>query len=212
MRTFSEGISDESLSLLGMNSSRLRILDFSQGKQGHHSSALCRLLNEALSVRDPDEIRLSGTLTFNDVVNKLIQIVVNPLAVLVSREDRPVYPTQLVDNACKLMVAMITELSTRVTIEKPQPDAPGLASTLSSMTPLATPTRFSRVQMGRTWNTGNGSPDAICFTVDRSGISIAGATIYGASTATLDWVYELDLLDFSAAGPSADLAGQCTSG
>lgn len=145
-------------------------------------------------------------LTFNDVVSKLIRIVVNPLAVLVSREDIPVYSTQLVDNACKLLVAMITELSTRVTIEKPQSDAPG-PSSLSSMTPLVTPTRFSRVQMGRTWNTGNGSPDAICFTVDRSGISIAGATIYGASTATLDWVYELDLLDFSAAGPSADLAG-----
>ncbi|XP_028966426.1 E3 ubiquitin-protein ligase MYCBP2 [Galendromus occidentalis] len=164
-----------------------------------------RLLNEALSVRDPDDMRLSGTLTFKDVVDKLIQIVVNPLAILVGHGERSVCPPQLVDNACKLLVAIISELSTRVAIEKPHADAPG-HSNLSSMTPLVTPTRFKRVQMGRTWNTGNGSPDAICFTVDRSGISIAGATIYGASKASSDWVYELDLLDFSAAGPSADLA------
>ena len=50
----------------------------------------------------------------------------------------------------------------------------------------------------RTWNTGNGSPDAICFSVDRPGVMITGAGVYGG-VGTFD--YELELLsDQSSAG------------
>ncbi|KAK1123903.1 hypothetical protein K0M31_006933 [Melipona bicolor] len=55
-----------------------------------------------------------------------------------------------------------------------------------------TPSRFTRVNQTRSWNTGNGSPDAICFSVDRSGIAIAGVGIYGGVGM---YDYELELLD-----------------
>lgn len=56
-----------------------------------------------------------------------------------------------------------------------------------------TSSRFTKVSQNRTWNTGNGSPDAICFSVDRSGIMIAGVTVYGG--VGNEWHYELELLD-----------------
>lgn len=56
-----------------------------------------------------------------------------------------------------------------------------------------TPSRFTKVSQNRTWNTGNGSPDAICFSVDRSGVMIAGVTVYGG--VGNEWHYELELLD-----------------
>ena len=56
----------------------------------------------------------------------------------------------------------------------------------------ATPSRFMRTNQTRTWNTGNGSPDAICFSVDKPGVVIAGACVYGGM-GVLE--YELELLD-----------------
>lgn len=41
------------------------------------------------------------------------------------------------------------------------------------------------------WNTGNGSPDAICFSVDKPGIFIMGCCVYGG---TGSYTYELELL------------------
>lgn len=36
-----------------------------------------------------------------------------------------------------------------------------------------------RVNQSRAWHTGNGSPDAICFTVDRPGVMLVGVCAYG---------------------------------
>ena len=44
---------------------------------------------------------------------------------------------------------------------------------------LCTPCRFSHTSQNAYWNTGNGSPDAVCFVVDRPGICIAGVCVYG---------------------------------
>lgn len=55
-----------------------------------------------------------------------------------------------------------------------------------------TPSRFTRTNQSRTWNTGNGSPDAICFQVDRAGISIVGVGVYGGIG---HYEYELELLE-----------------
>ena len=55
-----------------------------------------------------------------------------------------------------------------------------------------TPNRFTRTSNNRTWNTGNGSPDAICFSVDRPGIFIVGCCVYGGMGT---YEYELELLD-----------------
>ncbi|XP_044762914.1 E3 ubiquitin-protein ligase MYCBP2 [Coccinella septempunctata] len=55
-----------------------------------------------------------------------------------------------------------------------------------------TPSRFTRTNQSRTWNTGNGSPDAICFQVDHPGISIAGVGVYGGIG---HYDYEVELLE-----------------
>lgn len=55
-----------------------------------------------------------------------------------------------------------------------------------------TPSRFARTNQSRSWNTGNRASDAICFQVDRSGISIVGAGIYSGAG---HYDYELELLE-----------------
>lgn len=65
-----------------------------------------------------------------------------------------------------------------------------------------TPCRFVRMSQSRTWSTGNGSPDAVCFSVDRQGVLVAGVCVYGG-VGTYD--YEVELLDEdSLAGAGAD--------
>ena len=56
----------------------------------------------------------------------------------------------------------------------------------------ATPSRFGNVSQNRSWNTGNGAPDAICFTVDRPNISIIGVGVFAGSGT---YGYELELLE-----------------
>ncbi|XP_052871008.1 E3 ubiquitin-protein ligase highwire [Anopheles cruzii] len=55
----------------------------------------------------------------------------------------------------------------------------------------STGSRFGKIDLGKTWNTGNFGPDAIAFTVDRGGISIAGACVYSGSGS---YEYQLELL------------------
>lgn len=55
-----------------------------------------------------------------------------------------------------------------------------------------TPSRFTRTNQSRTWNTGNGSPDAVSFQVDRPGISVVGVGIYGGLG---HYEYEMELLE-----------------
>ena len=55
-----------------------------------------------------------------------------------------------------------------------------------------TPCRFGRVSQGCYWNTGNGSPDALCFSVDRPGVVVAGVGVYcGGAGATYECDVEL---------------------
>lgn len=51
--------------------------------------------------------------------------------------------------------------------------------------------RFARCDQSRTWNTGSFGPDAIAFSVDRSGIAIAGCMVY---TGSGSYEYQLELL------------------
>lgn len=48
-----------------------------------------------------------------------------------------------------------------------------------------------RVNQTRAWNTGNGSPDAICFTVDRPGVTLVGVCVYGGLG---NYEYSVELL------------------
>lgn len=55
-----------------------------------------------------------------------------------------------------------------------------------------TPSRFTRLSESRTWSTGNSSPDAICFSVDRPNIFIGGVCVF-CGTGTYE--YNLELLE-----------------
>lgn len=55
----------------------------------------------------------------------------------------------------------------------------------------ASPNRFTKTSQGRSWNTGNGSPDAICLTVDKPGIVLVGVCVYGGGGIH---EYELEVL------------------
>ena len=57
---------------------------------------------------------------------------------------------------------------------------------------FTTPSRYTRVSQGRGWSTGNGTPDAVCFSVDKPGILVAGFCVYGGGG---HHNYELELLD-----------------
>lgn len=47
------------------------------------------------------------------------------------------------------------------------------------------------MSQGRSWNTGNGSPDAICLTVDKPGVVLVGFCVYGGGGIH---EYELEVL------------------
>lgn len=55
----------------------------------------------------------------------------------------------------------------------------------------STPNRFTKTSQGRSWNTGNGSPDAICFSVDKPGVVVVGFSVYGGGGIH---EYELEVL------------------
>ncbi|KAJ8737325.1 hypothetical protein PYW07_000596 [Mythimna separata] len=91
---------------------------------------------------------------------------------------------RLSEFCCKLTARIVAELSTSATSIREDTDS-------NTVKNLVTPSRFMRVNQSRAWNTGNGSPDAICFTVDRSGITLVGVSVYGGLG---NYEYSLELL------------------
>lgn len=61
----------------------------------------------------------------------------------------------------------------------------------------ASPNRFTKTSQGRSWNTGNGSPDAICLTVDKPGVVLVGVCVYGGGGIH---EYELEVLADDVSG------------
>ena len=149
--------------------------------------------------------------SFRDIFNNLLKIIGQPIKYYLELENcantsdtdiengfelENSYSIQLVENSCNLITTIMSELVAQVT---------GIgydSQAVSGQQLHLTPSRFSRVSQNRTWNTGNGSPDAICFSVDRPGISIAGVTVYGGIGN--EWHYELELLDYGAGQASDD--------
>lgn len=95
------------------------------------------------------------------------------------------YPQQLVSNTCSLLAALISELAASATGSDTEITPP-------SRPLLITPNRFTRTSTSAYWNTGQGSPEAICFCVDRPGIVIAGVGLYAGQG---QYDYEIDILD-----------------
>ncbi|XP_050038840.1 E3 ubiquitin-protein ligase MYCBP2 [Dermacentor andersoni] len=155
------------------------------------SSTVYPLLVEVVARKTLKEGYHTDNCSFRDVLERLLSIVIAPVqSVLKHEAEKP--SVKLVSSTCAFLSAVVAELSSQTI---------GCAVDVQRTSRQAlhcTPSRFSRVCQNRTWNTGNGSPDAICFSVDRPGVLIAGACIYGGIGN--EWQYEFELLDDSGVG------------
>jgi E3 ubiquitin-protein ligase MYCBP2 len=126
-----------------------------------------------------------GSWTFEDVLSKLLNIVTEPVEHSLKTGVVSDTSHDLVNKSCRLISTVISELSNTKNNQET-----GLAQ-LTNRLSLQTPNRFAKINSSHTWNSGNGSPDAICFNVDKQGIMIAGAMIFGGVG---NYDYELELL------------------
>ncbi|PNF26946.1 hypothetical protein B7P43_G12700 [Cryptotermes secundus] len=149
---------------------------------GHHYP----ILVEQMSYRSQLEgSGMVGNWLFREVLERLLDLVTVPVKQALCQE-KTTHSSELVQNCCHLLARVVAELASQSsgTDEDLQGPCGRVLHT--------TPSRFTRTNQSRTWNTGNGSPDAICFSVDRPGIVIAGVCVYGGVGT---YEYELELLD-----------------
>ncbi|XP_062904556.1 E3 ubiquitin-protein ligase MYCBP2 isoform X16 [Mobula hypostoma] len=140
------------------------------------------------------EENITSMTSFREVLEKMLVIVVLPVRKSLRREVELFSPL-LVSNTCGLLASIVSELT-----------ASALGSEVDGLSSLhsvkATPNRFIKTSQGRSWNTGNGSPDAICFSVDKPGVVVVGYHVYGGGGIH---EYELEVLvdDSEHTGDSA---------
>ncbi|KTF85427.1 hypothetical protein cypCar_00028935, partial [Cyprinus carpio] len=129
------------------------------------------------------EENLMGMTTFREVLEKMLVIVVLPVRKSL-RKEVELFSPHLVSNTCSLLASIVSELT-----------ASALGSEVDGLNSLhsvkATPNRFTKTSQGRSWNTGNGSPDAICFMMDKPGVVLVGFCVYGGGGIH---EYELEVL------------------
>ncbi|CAK9797457.1 E3 ubiquitin-protein ligase MYCBP2 [Anthophora quadrimaculata] len=123
--------------------------------------------------------------SFRDVLDRLLDLILVPVKKGLCRKKVQSLP-ELVLHCCYLLARVIAELAAQSSGNEDELQA------ACGRLMYTTPSRFTRAYQTRSWNTGNGSPDAICFSVDRPGIVIAGVGIYGGVGM---YDYELELLD-----------------
>lgn len=149
------------------------------------------VLVECITLRSEKEGCNPGPCSFKEVLDRLLSIIKQPLEALLHQAPLK-HSSKLITNACALLAVIAAELSYQTT---------GAVLDIHGTTGqvlYVTPSRFTRSSQNRTWNTGNGSPDAICFSVDRSGVLISGVCVYGG--VGNEWHYELELLDDQSGG------------
>ncbi|XP_047671328.1 E3 ubiquitin-protein ligase MYCBP2 isoform X18 [Tachysurus fulvidraco] len=129
------------------------------------------------------EENLMGMTSFREVLEKMLVIVVLPVRKSL-RKEMELFSPHLVSNTCGLLASIVSELT-----------ASALGSEVDGLNSLhsvkSTPNRFTKTSQGRSWNTGNGSPDAICFSVDKPGVVLVGFCVYGGGGIH---EYELEVL------------------
>ncbi|XP_031649241.1 E3 ubiquitin-protein ligase MYCBP2 isoform X10 [Oncorhynchus kisutch] len=129
------------------------------------------------------EENLMGMTSFREVLEKMLVIVVLPVRKSL-RKEVELFSPHLVSNTCGLLASIVSELT-----------ASALGSEVDGLNSLhsvkSTPNRFTKMSQGRSWNTGNGSPDAICLTVDKPGVVLVGFCVYGGGGIH---EYELEVL------------------
>ncbi|XP_076287336.1 MYC binding protein highwire isoform X6 [Lasioglossum baleicum] len=145
------------------------------------------ILVEQISYKSQMENSGKETLnwTFRDVLDRLLDLILVPVKKSLCREKTQSLP-ELVLHCCYLLERVIAELAAQSSGNEDE------LQVACGRIMYTTPSRFTRVVQTRSWNTGNGSPDAICFSVDQPGIVIAGVGIYGGVGV---YDYELELLD-----------------
>lgn len=135
----------------------------------------------------------SNTWTFNDVLIRLLDIVSSPIRSEIENIfNKGCYMDasltnlnqSLIDNCCLLLARVLSEIVEQSCSHDAE------ISSIPSQSMLSSGSRFGRHDSCRTWNTGNFGPDAISFSVDRSGIAIAGAVVY-SGTGSYDFQLEL---------------------
>ncbi|XP_064413761.1 E3 ubiquitin-protein ligase MYCBP2 isoform X3 [Latimeria chalumnae] len=130
-----------------------------------------------------NEENLTGITSFREVLEKMLVIVVLPVRKSL-RQEMELFSPHLVSNTCGLLASIVCEL----TVLALGSEADGLNSLHSVK---SSPNRFTKTSQGRSWNTGNGSPDAICFMVDKPGVVVVGFCVYGGGGIH---EYELEVL------------------
>ncbi|KAG8586245.1 hypothetical protein GDO81_005312 [Engystomops pustulosus] len=141
------------------------------------------LLVSCMEKLSQSEENVSGMTSFREVLEKMLVIVVLPVRNSLRREHE-LFSSHLVSNTCGLLASVVSELT-----------ASALGSEVDGLNSLhsvkSTPNRFTKTSQGRSWNTGNGSPDAICFSVDKLGVVVVGFCVYGGGGIH---EYELEVL------------------
>ncbi|XP_060534839.1 E3 ubiquitin-protein ligase MYCBP2 isoform X2 [Cylas formicarius] len=144
------------------------------------------ILVEQMSYKTQMESNYAGlTWQWNDILERLMNLVSDPI-LQVLRKQVTISLPELSKYCCHLLARVLGELVHQCSSS--DEDMQAVGGRILHMTP----SRFTRTNQSRTWNTGNGSPDAICFQVDRPGISIVGVGIYGGIG---HYEYELELLE-----------------
>lgn len=162
----------DNTSLLMMNST-----------ESHHYPILVEQINHKSQIESTENEMLNWS--FRDVLDRLLDLTLIPVKRRLCDESCQSLP-DLVLHCCHLLAKVIAELAAQ---SNGTEDEFQIACGRILYT---TPSRFARVNQTRSWNTGNGAADAICFSVDRPGITIAGVGVYGGVGG---YDYELELLD-----------------
>ncbi|XP_076446720.1 E3 ubiquitin-protein ligase MYCBP2-like isoform X7 [Babylonia areolata] len=164
--------------------------------EGHRYPVLASHMSYRMEV---DSIGGSSVMhvSFKEVLDRLLMLVALPVRQVLAGEQES-FPSHLVANTCYLLATIISELAA---------SSMGLEVDIDTSTRplLVTPNRFTRMTQIAFWNTGNGSPDAVAFSVDRPGIVLAGVCVYGGSGT---YEYEVELLVEASGEASGEVKGE----
>ncbi|XP_055587703.1 E3 ubiquitin-protein ligase highwire isoform X4 [Uranotaenia lowii] len=156
------------------------------------------LVEQMLYRTQKEKTMTCSSWTFKDVLCRLLDIISKPIRLKIeniyNNQSIDIYHgdgmkrrlnNNLITNSCKLLSKVLAEIiyqNCTIDIE---------TAIVPSNVLHSSGNRFAKIDVSKTWNTGNFGPDAIAFTVDRPGISIAGACVYSGSGS---YEYQLELL------------------
>ncbi|CAD5120813.1 DgyrCDS9371 [Dimorphilus gyrociliatus] len=145
--------------------------------------------------RSPPDLMISSyCYSFKEVLDRILSIASYPVVCLLKQESCTL-PDSLIVNACSLLQCLMSDFV--ISANALQDEETGVNPKTHPV--LISPSRFTRTSITSYWSTGNGNAEAICFAVDRSGICIAGACVYGGGSSnnggSQQFEYELELLE-----------------